>query len=82
MQSTDGSWKDLSLLSQLFSPEVESSVSMEGEAIAVLTYLIMRWIEKNYPQKQYTLVIKKAKKFVENRKIDNERLNVIYDKYL
>jgi hypothetical protein len=50
---------------------VEELVS-KGEFVnAVLTYLIAKWIEKNYPQKQYSLVIKKALNFVK-KEIPNQ----------
>ena len=33
--------------------------------LVVITYLVAKWIEKKYPQKQYGLVVKKGLKFVD-----------------
>ena len=30
------------------------------DSIAIITFLVAKWIEKNYPQKQYSLIVKKA----------------------
>jgi hypothetical protein len=62
-QSTEGSWKDLALLGILFGKELQERVAKTVNAIAVITYLVAKWIEKHHPQKQYSLVVKKGLKF-------------------
>jgi len=62
-QSTEGSWKDIGLFERLYNQEIAKTISTEKYFIAIMTYLIAKWIEKNYPQKQYMLVIKKGINF-------------------
>lgn len=38
--------------------------------IALVTYLVAKWIEKHHPEKQYSLVIKKGLNFVRQH-VDN-----------
>jgi hypothetical protein len=82
LQSTEGSWKDFSLLASLYSAEVKERVSSGEHAIAVLTYLVAKWIEKNHPQKQYSLLIKKALNFVKKEIPDHEEFLKAYQAIL
>ncbi len=59
-QDSLGFWKNLSLISKLFSSEVEKAVRSEKNPEAAAAYLIAKWIEKHFPQKQYSLIVKKA----------------------
>jgi len=77
-QSTEGSWKDLSLLSSLYSAEVEEKVKNGEYVIAVLTYLVAKWIEKNHPQKQFSLLIKKALNYVKKEIPNHEEFLKAY----
>jgi hypothetical protein len=45
----------------------------ENIAITIaITYAVTKWIEKNYPQKQYGLIIKKAFSFIKKTlKLEN-----------
>ena len=43
--------------------DVQKAIASEGELIVVITYLIAKWIEKNHPEKQYSLVVKKGLNF-------------------
>ena len=66
LQSTEGSWKDVHLIEMLYNnSELQNKVKELEEAALkiVITYLVAKWIEKNYPQKQYSLVVKKGINF-------------------
>ncbi len=62
-QSADGSWKDISLFQKIFGSDITQTIANEKNKIAVITYLIAKWIEKNYPEKEYSLVAKKGLNF-------------------
>ena len=82
LQSTEGSWKDLSLLTSLYSPEVKERVASGEHMVAVLTYLVVKWIEKNHPQKQYHLLIKKTLSFVKKEIPNHEEFLKAYQALL
>jgi len=63
-QSTEGAWTELSLVGKLYSQSILKAISKDLKVIAVITYLVAKWIEKYYPQKQYALVLKKAFNYV------------------
>lgn len=63
-QSSEGSWSDLKLIGSLFDKEVEAKIAGENDLTAVITYLIAKWIEKNHPEKQFSLVVKKGFNYV------------------
>ena len=48
----------------------------------MLTYLVAKWIEVHYSEKQYSLVAKKGRKFIEKNVNNFERLAQMYDKYV
>ena len=50
--------------------------------IAVVTYLIAKWIEIYYPDKQYSLVSKKAMNFVKKMADNFEKYPQLYDQYV
>ena len=54
----------------------------ESNIIEVVTYLIAIWIQKENPEKQFSLVAKKGIKFVEKSKVDLNRIKRTYEKYL
>lgn len=64
LQSTEGFWKDIHLIAKLYNQELMSSIEKEPQVILLITYLVCKWIEKNYPAKQYSLVVKKGLNFV------------------
>ncbi len=82
LQLTDGSWNDFSLLVSLYSGEVKERVGSGEHAVAVLTYLVAKWIEKNHPQKQYSLLIKKALNFVKKEIPNHEEFLKAYQALL
>ena len=44
LQSTDGSWEDLTILQHLFRPEIQAIIKKEEYSTAILTYLVAKWI--------------------------------------
>lgn len=55
-QDSEGFWKNLSLIEELFNSDVLKLVKNHQNPLAAAAYLIAKWIEKNFPQKQYTLI--------------------------
>ena len=81
-QSTDGSWSDLSLIGQLYLHSLEMKVAKAKHMLVIITYLVAKWIEKKYPQKQYGLVVKKGLKFVEKNAENYGELTKEYSQYV
>lgn len=52
----------------------------EGERYYILAYLVAMWIVKNYPQKQYSLVIKKTLNYSKKSK-EYEKIVQEYEMY-
>jgi hypothetical protein len=44
---------------------------------AAITFLIVTWMEKNHPEKEYTLIIRKAKNWLKKQKSANELPNIL-----
>jgi hypothetical protein len=57
-------------------------VKDKKDMVAVLTYLIAKWIEKHYPQKQYSLIVKKAFSYTKKEGYKFEEYSLLYDKYI
>jgi hypothetical protein len=57
---------------------VEQRVDAGEYVTAVLTYLVAKWIEKNHPQKQYSLLVKKALNFVKKEIPNHEEFLKAY----
>ena len=70
LQSTEGSWKDLSLVGKLVSQELQNKISSEANLVVLITYIIAKWIEIHHPEKQYSLVVKKGFNFVKKNTED------------
>ena len=82
MQSIDGSWDDISLVTSTVGSEVEEMLRKELNVVIGITYLIAGWIEKHHPEKQFSLVAKKGRKYVERYGQNKQRLAQLYDKYI
>lgn len=48
-QATDGSWKELHLIGKLLGEAVQTLIAGESNLVAVITYLVAKWIEKHHP---------------------------------
>ena len=61
LQAADGSWSDANLINQMAqnSKEIHQLRSTIKTEI-LITKLVMLWMQKHHPQKQYALIIKKA----------------------
>ena len=51
-------------MGKLWDNKIEAAIAKDDNLIAVVTFLVMRWIEVFHPQKQYALLLKKAMKFI------------------
>lgn len=81
-QTTEGSWVDISLINALFGNQISEIVSKIADKTAVITYLVAKWIEKNYPQKQYALVVKKGMNFIKKNTQNHEEFDALYRQYV
>ncbi len=52
------------MIQKILGKEIEKKIFKEPSLVAVITYLIAKWIERNHPQKEYSLVVKKGLNFV------------------
>ena len=48
----------------MWDSKIEAAIAKDDNLIAVVTFLVARWIEVFHPQKQYALLLKKAMKFI------------------
>lgn len=48
--------------------------------VIAITYLVAKWIEKNHPEKQYALIVKKALSFI--KKVKKLEELAFFDKFL
>ena len=61
MQAADGSWDDLKLIDALASkPKEVAELCKQIKQNIVITKLVILWMQKHHPEKQYALIIKKA----------------------
>lgn len=61
MQAADGSWDDLKLIDTLSSkPKEVGELCKQIKQNIVITKLVILWMQKHHPEKQYALIIKKA----------------------
>lgn len=60
-QNIDGSWSDFSLISTLLKDDsLRDLIQKDKESLAILTFLVAKWIEKHHPEIEYSLLVKKA----------------------
>ena len=78
LQSTLGSWDQLALIEELFGSKVMELVKKSTKQEVVITYLIARWIKKNYPQKEYSLIVRKGISYATNNSNNFEKLEEKY----
>mgnify|MGYP003690356257 CR=1 FL=1 len=65
-QKADGSWSNPNLLDGLFSGKEDylETLKKKYDPRIVITWLLMTWIERNHSGKEYILILRKAKAFV------------------
>ena len=51
------------------------------DVVIVVTFLVSKWIEKNHPQKQYSLVVKKGLNYVTKNAENFEKVLEEYSQY-
>lgn len=81
-QDSDGCWKNLSLIDELFGSEAREIVSQQQNPFAAVAYLLAKWIEKHHPQKQYSLIIKKAISFASKDADQFKQFPSLFDQYI
>ncbi len=57
-------------------------VKKQLNPLAAAAYLIAKWIEKNYPQKQYSLIVKKALNYSQKESKNYKDYPSIFDQYI
>lgn len=82
LQAADGSWDDIKLVDKLASkPKEVSELCKQINQLVVITKLVILWMQKHHPEKQYALIIKKAiswlNKSIKENSIDEAILNTI-----
>ena len=77
LQKFDGSWSSKAVLTFIAVKDEKLGEITDVKIEILLTYLVILWMEKN-PQKQYSLLIKKAKswlkKAMEDAAVDERKL--------
>lgn len=54
-----------------------------SQAVVIgITYLICKWIERHYPEKQYSLVVKKGYNFIKKQGQNLEVLSKLYEEVI
>ena len=65
LQNTNGSWGEKSLIQEVSkSPEKALALMKDIKAEIIITFLVSEWIQKYHPEKQYALLVKKAKSWL------------------
>lgn len=82
MQAADGSWNDHKLIDKLANNAKEvSELSKQISAAIVITRLVVLWMQRHHPEKQYALIIKKAqawlKRAMAEHKVEESSLTAI-----
>jgi hypothetical protein len=57
-------------------------VKQQQNPLAAAAYLIAKWIEKNHPQKQYILIIKKAIGYARKEAATFQDYPALFDQYI
>jgi len=47
------------------------------DVAAVITFLIVKWIEKHHPQKEYALIVKKANNWLK-KQVNSQNYSSLY----
>lgn len=66
-QLFEGYWNCEEIIEQLYGSDVLSSIQGLADKEAVITYLIVIWIEKKHPEKEYSLIVKKARSWLKKQ---------------
>lgn len=66
-QLFEGYWNSEEIIEQLYGSAVLSSIQGLADKEAVITYLIVIWIEKKHPEKEYSLIVKKARSWLKKQ---------------
>ena len=82
LQSAVGSWNDIRIVNELFGSKVEEHVLKSISRETVITYLIAKWIERHYSQKEFCLIAKKGIHFVINNSRNYSKLVDKYSQYV
>lgn len=56
-------------------------ISISHNLNAVITYLVAKWMEKNYPSGEYLLILKKARSWLKKQK-EVAEYSTLYDKFI
>jgi hypothetical protein len=69
-QQFEGFWNSIDVIKNLYGENavnVVKSLTLDDRTAAI-TFLIVTWMEKHYPEKEYSLIIRKAKNWLKKQK--------------
>ena len=69
-QDFEGYWDNIDILRFLLGEEAVKAAESNSDRTAVITYLIVKTIEKRYNSGEYSLIIKKAYKWLSKHKFE------------
>ena len=65
LQNVDGSWTEKGLIKEVCLDTTKAEALMKQVRVEiVITYLMMSWMKKYHPEKQYALLVKKAQSWL------------------
>jgi hypothetical protein len=68
MQLFEGYWNNAAIIEHIYGEKVSSEIVGLEDRDAVMTYLIVIWIEKHHPEKEYSLIVRKARSWLKKQK--------------
>lgn len=66
-QTFEGFWSDFDLIETLYSEALAALLAPLGCRTAAITYVVIKWIERNHPGNEYSLILKKAKNWLKKQ---------------
>jgi hypothetical protein len=78
-QQFEGNWDNIDIIQSILGEESTDQIEAMGDKSAVITFLILKWIEKHHPQKEYALIVKKASNWLKKQS-NSQNYPVLYGK--
>ena len=74
MQTKDGAWHNFDCIGKLFGKYVQESIIKEPFPIPVITLLVLKWIEKFYPEKCYNIIVIKGQNYLKRNQVETQTI--------
>lgn len=73
-QQFEGFWNGIGVIKHLYGDNAVNDVNKlaSEDRTAAITFLIASWMDKHYPEKEYSLIIRKAKNWLKKQKGSSE----------